>query len=173
MIWHFATWDFDNPAVKTAIEDAMLSCDPVTDCCDILDCAQKEIGQLVSQFSDATAYPICLTGARHLKYQCLVLTVVLLAAKKPRSVVQKCIHQSLDSLSKSAILDESEGAIMSDLLCTRQTWVQSIEAHLQTHYQGISNYLRQGGVTAEQSERLAAMLREASKGDETRCMVST
>lgn len=158
-MWHFATFDFNSEAVKEPIENAMLSRSSIADCRDVLDFAREEIGQLVRAISDASiACPLLITGARYLKYQYLLVTVILLAAQIPHNIVQDCVSGSMDILTSRFTPDPKEEFIISDLLTVKETWVTSIESFLTARYDGVLSYLHGVGVTPKQTKRLRELL---------------
>ncbi|KAI7523702.1 hypothetical protein KC331_g18532 [Hortaea werneckii] len=164
MVFSLMTLNIDSPSFRDPVLKAIADRKPVDDCNDIVDTAQEEIGRLfTSILSDHQSYPVLLTGAFSMKYQCLISVLILLAAKTSEDEIQTLVFSCLDSLVDEISADPENMSFLRDLIESRHTFVQEIHQHINVQHGGIETYLRQAGVSPSHMEDFLGAMQIANE----------
>ncbi|KAI6889960.1 hypothetical protein D0869_13565 [Hortaea werneckii] len=164
MVFSLMTLNVDSPTFREPVLKAISSRKPTDDCNDIVDTAQEEIGRLFSSIlSDHQSYPVLLTGAFSMKYQCLLSVLILLAAKTPvheiQTLVFSCLHSPVDEISA----DPENTSVLKDLIDSKHTFVQGIHQHMNVQHGGIETYLREAGVSPSRMQDFLGAMQIANE----------
>ncbi|KAI7239642.1 hypothetical protein KC330_g1777 [Hortaea werneckii] len=164
MVFSFMTLNIDSPTFRDPVLKAIADRKPLEDCNDIVDTAQEEIGRLFNSIlRDHQSYPVLLTGAFSMKYQCLISVLILLAAKTPVDEIQTLVFSCLDSLVDEISADPENMSFLRDLIESRHIFVQGICKHVNLQYGGIENYLHQAGVSPSHMEDFLGAMQNANE----------
>ncbi|KAI6876826.1 hypothetical protein KC318_g15350 [Hortaea werneckii] len=164
MVFSFMTLNIDSPIFRDPVLKAIADRKPLEDCNDIVDTAKEEFGRLfTSILRDHQSYPVLLTGAFSMKYQCLISVLILLAAKTPVDEIQMLVFSCLDSLVDEISADPENMSFLRDLIESRHTFVQGIHQHINLQHGGIETYLRQAGVSPSHMEDFLGAMQIANE----------
>ena len=164
MVFSLMTLNVDSPTFRDPVLKAISSRKPTDDCNDIVDTAKEEIGRLfTSILSDHQSYPVLLTGAFSMKYQCLISVLILLAAKTPVDEIQTLVFSCLDSLMDEISADPENMSFLRDLIESRHSFVQEIHQHINVQHGGIETELRQAGVSPSHMEDFLGAMQIANE----------
>ncbi|KAI7463698.1 hypothetical protein KC351_g15770 [Hortaea werneckii] len=164
MAFSLMTLNVDSPTFRNPVLKAISDRKPIDDCNDVVDTAQEEIGRLfISILSSTQSYPMLLTGAFSMKYQCLISVLILLAAKTPVDEIQTLVFSCLDSLKDEMSADTENMSVLRELIESRHTFVQGIHQHINVQHGGIETYLREAGASPSDMENFLGAMQFANE----------